>query len=163
MAGGYVCSCCGKPITEDNLGFNYTVPSTLWDLSDEECEDVVVVNTDAVLTTRGFGNYFRVILPVRLDDGRTVTFGVWVEIHTPDEFTRVLDYCREPEDPPSLTFQGTLSNSVAPWQGKTMGATVTSALLEPRKLPRITGGDPPVLEVLNGSWSARDVLASRQH
>lgn len=84
-------------------------------------------------------------------------------IDSPGEFKRILDYCREPEDPPSLTYQGVLSNAVAPWEGKTRGATVTASMRKPFTLPRIIDGDQPVLEVLKGQWSARDVLATRPH
>lgn len=159
----YLCSCCGEPIAEDKLGFNYPLPDAVADLPEEEYNERLGVNTDAVLTVGGYGSYFRVLLPARLDDGRTVTFGVWVRIDSPDEFRRILDYCREPEDPPSLTYQGVLCNAVAPWEGKTLGARVTASMLKVFTLPRIVAGDPPVVEVLNGTWSAREVLASRSH
>src|SRR5262245_43099841 len=140
-AGGHVCSCCGKPIADDNLGFNYVLPDVVADLSDEEYDERLGVNTDAVLTVQGCGSYFRVLLPVRLDDVRTVTLGVWLAIDSPGEFKRILDYCREPEDPPSLTYQGVLSNAVAPWEGKTLGATVTASMRKPFTLPRVIDGD----------------------
>lgn len=61
----------------------------------------------------GIGPFVRALLPIRLTEGHTVRFGVWVAIH-PDDAQEAASVWLEPEYA-DLTLPGYLANRIEPW------------------------------------------------
>ncbi|WP_155349490.1 DUF2199 domain-containing protein [Acrocarpospora pleiomorpha] len=73
------CACCGGPLDPNDRRFNYRLPDPVAELPDEEIESRVAGGPH-VFVVEGMGQFLRVLLPVALDDGRRVTFGVFVAV-----------------------------------------------------------------------------------
>ncbi|MGQ5262850.1 DUF2199 domain-containing protein [Micromonospora sp. ZYX-F-536] len=84
------CFCCGDSLEPGHPAANFQLPDAIAQLDDDELRRLVDTHTYVVLTVQGHGSYLRVILPVPLDDGRTVTFGVWVAV-SEESFYRARD------------------------------------------------------------------------
>jgi hypothetical protein len=80
---------CGGHLDPEHPGFDFPLPHLVAELSEEERAQRVTVDTGVIMITDGVGNFLKVRLPVRLDDGRTVVYLAWVHLQAEvvDEFT----------------------------------------------------------------------------
>nr|WTB29723.1 DUF2199 domain-containing protein [Streptomyces sp. NBC_00830] len=156
---------CGGYLDPDHPGFDFPLPHLVAELSDEERVQRVRVDTGAVMIADGVGNFLKVRLPVRLDDGRTVVYLAWVYLQAEviDEFT---DGVRDK----TLTgqrFEGLLCNAVGPWGEELLRAPVVlggQQLNEDGSIRRsevVASSHPLLGKVLRELWSAEFVLGNR--
>ncbi|QRP45915.1 hypothetical protein [Amycolatopsis sp. FDAARGOS 1241] len=68
------CHCCGKPVSADNLAWDYEWPAPFAELPAAQ----LLLRSESFIRTRDFGSAIRVILAVKLDSGHTSTLGVWL-------------------------------------------------------------------------------------
>ncbi|MET8039868.1 DUF2199 domain-containing protein [Micromonospora sp. NPDC005215] len=152
------CSCCGTPLDPEHAAVNFELPDEIAGIDDDEFQRLVDTHTYVVLTVRGHGSYLRVILPIRIDDGRTATFGVWVAV-SEEDFYRVRDTWAS-ESYSSLRFTGLLTNAIQPWGDQIVGARVEIAVIYPDAIPHVVSSSQPLLrEVLQRPQPTQDVLA----
>jgi hypothetical protein len=64
---GPLCHCCGKPIPEGNLAWDYPVPDPVALLSEEDLAVRVVFRSQPIMSVRELGNFIYVILPVPVE------------------------------------------------------------------------------------------------
>jgi len=113
----------------------------------------------------GVGNFLKVRLPVRLEDGRTVAYLAWVYLQAPviDEFT---DRVRNN----TLTghrFEGLLCNAIGPWGEELLRAPVVLGGQQVNEDGSIRRSDvldsshPLLNKVLREPWPAEFVLGDR--
>lgn len=155
------CACCGEALDPDDPRFDLPLPEPVAALS-EARRQATVEGTEMVLIARGIGNFIKVLLPVRLDDGRTVTYSLWVGLGAP-LMEKVCDLIRA-ENYRNLTFEGLLANGVRPWGDTLLRAHVrVDAVSENGSWYLVVvGSDTPALaEVLAREWPADHVLGSR--
>ncbi len=168
------CQCCGTPLASDHLSWRYPVPDVVAELSEPEASRRIGTFTEAVLVADGLGSFFRALLPVRMDTGRTAVLGIWLKISDAETFYRVMDAGRAGGQAwASLSFEGKVANAVEPWPA-VYGARATAAVPDPRSLPdggddadlavpRIVGTDHPLLSrVLTEQWPQERFLRSRR-
>jgi hypothetical protein len=104
----------------------------------------------------GIGPFCRCLLPVRLDGGYTLHFGVWIAIH-PNELQRAFAIWWTPEYD-RLELHGYLANSLPGWDG--LGSPVHAVVRNPDQTPYITGShDDHLTAVLSHEWPHEEVLA----
>jgi hypothetical protein len=129
-------------------------------LSAEERAAGVVFESRAFIVAEGFGAAARVILPIGLDTGHTVTLGVWVAPHDPDTMART---AREGGAAwVGYTFTGTLLNAVRPWP-ETVHTEITARGLVDGELARVVDAADPLLKrVLTEKWPHQDVVDARR-
>jgi hypothetical protein len=156
---------CGGHLDPDQPGFDFPLPHFVAELSDEERVQRVRVDTGAIMIADGVGNFLKVRLPVRLDDGRTVVYLAWVYLQAEviDEFTaRVRDK--------TLTghrFQGLLCNAVGPWGEELLRAPVVLGGQQANedgsiRCSEVIASSHSLLgKVLRELWSAEFVLGDR--
>ncbi|MEU6239649.1 DUF6348 family protein [Streptomyces sp. NPDC047024] len=161
---GEVCG-CGRHLDPGQPGFAFPLPHLLAELSDEERARRVRADTGPVIIADGIGNFLKVRLPVRLEDGRTVVYRVWVYLHAPviNEFTE-----RVHEDRLSgHRFEGLLCNAVGPWGEELLRAPVVLGGQRVNedgsiRIPEVLESSHPLLnKVLRESWPAEFVLDDR--
>lgn len=156
---------CGGHVDPDRPGFDFPLPHLIAELSDEERVQRVKVDTGAIMIADGVGNFLKVRLPVRLDDGRTVVYLVWVYLQA-----SVLDELTDRVHDKTLAghrFEGLLCNAVDPWGEELLRAPVVlggQQVNEDGSIRRsevVASSDPLLGEVLREVWPAEFVLGDR--
>jgi hypothetical protein len=113
-------------------------------------------DSSVMMQAPGVGPFCRCILPVHLDGGYTLHFGVWVAIH-PDELQRVFAIWWTP-DYERLEFDAFLANSLPGWGG--LGSPVRAAVRNTDHTPYvIESADANLASVLQQTWPHEEVLA----
>jgi hypothetical protein len=113
--------------------------------------------SDPLLQVQGVGAFVRVMLPIRLTDGHSLTFGTWLAIN-PSELPSVWERW-ETDTYPSIVLEGYLANAIAPWGRSVFGAPATATVREPTQNPYITATTQTALaEVIEREWPYREVL-----
>lgn len=98
---------------------------------------------------QGISPFVRTLLPVRLTDGHSLRFGVWIAIH-PDEFQRTVSVWNAPEYS-ELKFSGYPANRIEPWS--LFATPVNLAVLNPDQTPYCVSSPNEELEaVLTKEW-----------
>ena len=167
------CQCCGTPLAADHLAWRYPVPDVIAKLSERDRARRIETATEAVLVADGLGAFFRALLPIRMDTGRSATLGVWLKIGDAETFYRVMDAGRAGGEAwASLSFEGNLANAVEPWP-EVYRAAATAAVPaqetlpggaadESLAVPRIVRSDHPQLSrLLTEQWPQAQFLESR--
>ncbi|GAB3873414.1 hypothetical protein GCM10029964_013630 [Kibdelosporangium lantanae] len=158
---GNVCYCCGVELGPDNLAWNYELPQVFAGATADELADAFDFRSDAFLVTRRYGVAIRVILPIRLDNDRTATLGVWMSLEGEDA-NRVNAAARDGGEAwIGCTFTGQLLNEVRPWP-ETCYARITALASEDRTLARVVDSEDPVVKrMLTETWPHREFLRER--
>jgi hypothetical protein len=109
-----------------------------------------------MMQVSGLGAFVRVLLPVRLTEGHTVTFGVWLAID-PRELESVYGAWWKPEYR-ELRLTGRLANIIPPWG--MLAAPVATVVRDAEQTPYCDRSDDPLLDrVLHDEW-AHDLVLS---
>lgn len=112
-------------------------------------------NSSVMMQVPGVGPFCRALLPVQLDGGYSVHFGVWVAIH-PDDLQRAFTVWWESEYV-DLVLDGLLGNGLPGWG--CLGAPVRLAVRDPDHTPYVvSSSDRTLSDVLLRRWSHDDVL-----
>lgn len=112
-------------------------------------------NVSVMMQVPGVGPFCRCLLPVHLDGGYTLHFGVWVAIH-PDELQRAFAIWWSPEYQ-TLELDGYLANALPEWGG--LGSPVHAAVVQLEHTPYVIGSaDPGLAHVLAHQWPHEEVL-----
>ncbi|MER8182351.1 DUF6348 family protein [Kitasatospora sp. NPDC094015] len=163
-AHGAACGCCGN-LDPEQPGFDLAWPHPVAELPEEERARRVTADTGAIMIVDGVGNFLKVRLPVRLEDGRTVVYLVWALLQ-PRVFEDFIDRVRDDR----LTghrFEGLLANGVSPWGEELLRAPVVLGGQQVDedgsiRRPEVLESDQPLLaEVLRKRWPAEFVLGDR--
>lgn len=158
-----MCHCCGKPVPEGNLAWDYLEPDPLAFLSDEERERRLGFQTPQVTGVKGLGNFIRVILPVPVEHDREATFGVWLVIPGLREWRRVMKAATQGGEAWAGTrFAGRLVTAVQPWP-EVFGSWAQALVPGPDKVPLLVRGAAPELaRVLTSVWPEEAILSARE-
>jgi hypothetical protein len=117
-------------------------------MSHEKPESSVMLQVPMV------GAFVRSLLPVHLEDGFIVTFGVWIAI-LPDDLSQAHAVWWMPEYS-DLVLHGSLANALPRWGF--LGAPVVSRVLDVEHTPYVTeSSDDGLASVLRDDWP-HDVL-----
>ncbi|HVQ88768.1 MAG TPA: hypothetical protein VMT88_11380 [Actinomycetes bacterium] len=136
------------------------VPDPVLALPDQERTDGIWLShrdpsSSVMMMVPELGAFVRVLLPVHLTDGYTVTFGAWLGVH-PDELHRAFGVWWEPEYS-DLALEGRLANALPKWG--LLAVPAVAAVQNPDETPYIVGSsDPTLTRVLTDEWPHRDIL-----
>ena len=105
----------------------------------------------------GAGSFVRALLPVRLTEGFSATFGVWLQV-SEDDLRAAFEVFWSP-DYPDLQLDGFLANAIEPWD--VLGAPVRASVRDPDALPYCTTSDHPTLrQVMTQEWPHSPIFAA---
>lgn len=165
-AHGAACTCdCGGRLDAEHPGFELAMPHLLAELSEEERRERVLAETDAMIIAKDVGNFLKVRLPIRLDDGRTVVYLAWVYLKA-----AVIDDFVQRAENGTLNghrFEGLLCNAIDPWGEDVLRAPVVlggQRINEDdsvRLSEVLESSDPLLNKVLTETWPAAYVLGDR--
>jgi len=156
---------CGGRLDPEHPGFALALPYLVEELSVEERERRVRVDTGAMMVVDGVGNFLKVRLPIQLEDGRTLVYLAWVYLEA-----AVIEEVVRHVHAGTLTghrFEGMFCNAIDPWGEDLLRAPVTLQGRPPTApgsvgIPDIVDTDHRVLKnVLRKSWPAEVVLGAK--
>lgn len=161
-AVGAVCHCCGKPVPEGSLAWDYPAPDPVALLSGEDLAGRVVFRSQRVMSVRGLGNFIYIILPVRVEHDREAAFGIWLSVPGPREWERVMEAGRRGGDSWGGTrFAGRVVTAVQPWP-EVFGAWAQALVPGPDQAPRLVHSHDRLLaRVLAASWPEDTIRSGR--
>lgn len=157
------CELCGRSIEEHNRHVRFRLPDPVLHLPDQErtagtwlCGDDNPARA-VLMQVPEVGAFVRVLVPVHLTGGYTVTFGAWLGVH-PEDLRRAFEVWWEPNYS-SLTLDGRLANALPIWGLLT--APAHAAVIDADASPYVVGSsDPAFAAVLAEQWPHDDLLAA---
>ena len=101
------------------------------------------------------GAFVRVLLPIRLTGGFSLTYGLWLEV-SPDDLRSAFNLWLDPAYA-DLQLKGRLGNPVLPWG--LLGAPVVTVVRDPDHTPYCaSSSDETLNRVLTEEWDHELVL-----
>ncbi len=95
------------------------------------------------------GAFVRALLPVKLTEGHTVTFGVWLAVH-PNDLKPAFGIWRDPACE-HRHLDAWLANAIPPWG--MLACPIEAAVRDPSQAPScVCSPDETVNRVLAGEW-----------
>ncbi|MBT2512861.1 DUF2199 domain-containing protein [Arthrobacter sp. ISL-30] len=152
---------CGLPATEHERDVRFRLPDPVLDSPEQHLvEGSWLSNPDPNVATLmqipGISPFVRALLPVRLDGGHMLRYGVWIAIH-PDDIQRAASIWNQPEYS-ELKLTGYLANRIEPWG--VFAVPVDLAVLDPDHTPYcVSSPDHELSDVLTKEWP-HSILAS---
>ena len=156
--GGRSCPTCGRPIDEHDQHVRLVLPDPVLRIPEPELAERTW-GVDPLLQVEGVGAFVRVLLPLRLLNGFSLTLGTWLAIDPRRmrevwELWQTAAYAR-------LVLEGYLANAIPPWGDKVLGSPATAAVRDAAALPYVERSEDLILrEVLENEWPHEDILAA---
>ena len=114
---------------------------------------------DVLTQVEGVGAFVRVLIPIRLIGGYTVTYGAWLDVH-PKDLRHAWEVWLTPEYA-ALRLAGFLANGLPPWETDTYGKAVAAVVLDADKVPyAVESSDEFMRHVLQDEWPHDLVLGA---
>jgi hypothetical protein len=82
-----VCTLCGRPTNEHDRHIRFRLPEPVLDIPEAKRATRTWGN-GVLMQVEGVGAFVRILVPVHLTGGYTVTFGAWLGVH-PDDLPHV--------------------------------------------------------------------------
>ncbi|MFC9690110.1 DUF2199 domain-containing protein [Kribbella sp. NPDC056951] len=156
---GKTCS-CGRAVDGANPNVRFVLPDPVLELPEREGTPGTwmshgTARESVMMQVPGAGPFVRVLLPIQLDRGHTLTYGVWLAV-SPDDLQRTFAVWWEPEYA-DLRLDGLLANAIHPWG--LLYTPVTATVRDPEETPYLTGSPDPLLaRVLTETWVHDEVV-----
>ncbi len=156
------CPSCGRLLDLHNRHVRFTLPDPVLDAPGKETTPGTWIShgnarDSAMMQVPNVGAFVRALLPIKLTEGHTVTFGVWLAVD-PRELRSVFDVWWEPEYR-DLRLTGRLANTIPPWG--MLAAPVETVVRDPDETPYCESSEDPQLDrVLRGEWPHDLVLTA---
>jgi hypothetical protein len=114
---------------------------------------------DTLMQVQGVGAFVRVLVPVHLTGGYTVTFGAWLGVH-PDDLKRAYELWWTDEYS-ALKLEGRLANMLPPWESETYTRPLTARTRNVDEAPYAQSSTDAFMQrVLTDEWPHEFVLAA---
>ena len=114
---------------------------------------------DVLMQVQGVGAFVRVLVPVKLTGGYSVTFGPWLSV-TPDDLRHAYEIWWQPEYA-SLWLRGALANMLPGWEAETYVKPLDAAVLDRDAVPyAVASTDAFMHRLLCDEWPHEAVLAA---
>lgn len=112
-------------------------------------------NQSVMMMVPTVGTFVRVLLPVQLTGGYTVTFGAWLGVH-PDDLQRAFSVWTAPEYV-DLRLEGRLANALPAWD--VFAVPAEAVVRDPEETPYIVHSSDELLNrVLTEAWPHEKIL-----
>jgi hypothetical protein len=154
------CPTCGRPLDAHDRQVRFRLPDPVLALPDQErTEGTWLSDADAngsvMMQVPDLGAFVRVLLPVHLSGGYSVTFGTWLGVD-PAELRRAASIWWKPEYA-GLELDGRLANALPGWG--LLAAPAHAAVVDPDATPYIISStDHEFNHVLLDEWPHEDIL-----
>jgi hypothetical protein len=152
-----ICPSCGRPLDAHDRNVRLLLPDPVLAVPESERADRTW-GADAMMQVQGIGAFIRVLLPIHLSGGFSLTVGTWLAID-PATLPGVWASWETPAYA-SLTLEGFLANRIPPWGDDVLGASATAAVRDPEQYPYVVSSQQATLEaVLTTEWPHAEILS----
>ena len=149
---------CGRPIDEHNRHVRMILPDRVLDIAESE-RAKRTWGHDPLLQVQGVGAFVRVLLPVRLSGGFTLTLGTWLAVD-PTRLGEVWELWWT-DAYAGLVLDGYLANAIPPWGDALLGSLATAVVRDPTQVPYVERSEREILQrVLLTEWPHEEILAA---
>ena len=150
------CPSCGRALDEHDRHIRFGVPEPV--LSVPEAERAARTwGNDVMMRVEGVGGFVRILIPVKLSGGYTVTYGAWLSVDS-DDLRRAWEVWTDPSYA-ELSLSGILANMLPGWESETYTKPVNAAVLNVEHVPyAIDSTDEFMRRVLQNEWPHEVVL-----
>lgn len=156
MMTAAACPTCGRPIDEHNRHVRFVLPDPVLAVPAAERESRTW-GVDPLIQVQGVGAFVRVLLPIRMTGGFSLTVGTWLAID-PARLRTVWEQWETPEYV-AIELDGYLANTIPPWGASVLGAPCTAVVRDPSQFPYVRASSHPDLKaVLGNEWQHIDIL-----
>ncbi|WP_213450264.1 DUF2199 domain-containing protein [Rhizomonospora bruguierae] len=156
------CPSCGRALDAHNPHVRFTLPDAVLDAPAKDRTPGTwmshpTARESVMMRVPDIGAFVRALLPIRLTEGHTITFGVWLAVD-PGELQSIIAVWWEPEYR-HLRLTGRLANAVPPWG--MLAAPVEAVVRDTDQTPYCDASEDPQLDrVLRDEWPHDLVLAA---
>src|SRR5215216_4619924 len=145
------CLHCGRPLDEHDRHIRFKLPEPVLDIPKEERQPRTWGN-DVLMQVKDLGSFVRILIPVKLTGGYTVTFSGWLSVQS-DDLRRAWEVWTDEELYPQLRLKGVLANMLPSWESETYIKPLETAVLNPEHTPyAVDSSDDFMRRVLQDEW-----------
>lgn len=150
------CPTCGRPLDEHKRHLRFRLPEPVLEVPESERGDRTWGN-DVLMQVRDVGAFVRVMVPIRLTGGYTVTYGAWLSV-PPADLRHAWEVWWTPVYAgPQLT--GVLANMLPLWEQETYAKPLSAAVRDAESAPYAADSSDPFLRrVLQEEWPHGPIL-----
>ena len=154
-----ICNSCGRPLDDHNRHIRFGLPEPL--LSIPEAERAALTwGNDVLMQVRGVGGFVRILIPVKLSGGYTVTYGAWLSVASED-LHKAWEVWNDNSLYQQLRISGILANMLPGWESETYIKPVETAVLNVEHTPyAVDSPDDFMRSVIQAEWPHEVVLAA---
>ena len=150
-----ICPDCGRPIAEHDRHVRFALPDPVLEIPPADRADRTW-GKDPIIQVQGVGAFVRVLLPIGLTAGYTLTVGTWLGID-PSELRSVWERW-ETDEYAALRLDGGLANAIPPWGKVLLAAPATATVREQTLNPYISASDDALLaQVIGAQWPHAEI------
>jgi hypothetical protein len=150
------CPSCGRPLNEHDRHIRFKLPQPVVEVPESERR---TWGNDALMAVKDLGSFVRILVPVKLTGGYSVTYGAWLSIH-PDDLRRAWEVWHEPSYA-NLRLKGYLANMLPGWEDLTYTKPLETAVLNAEQTPyAVDSPDEFMRRVIKNEWPHESVLAA---
>ena len=150
------CQTCGRPLDEHDRNIRLVLSDPVLDVPESERANKMW-GGDTLLQLDGVGAFVRVLLPIQLSGGYSLTIGTWLAID-PVQLPHVWEVWNT-DRYSDLALDGNLANGIEPWGKSLLGAPAGAEVRDQDQLPWLTSSVHPELRrVLSDEWPHEQIL-----
>ena len=151
------CPNCGRPLDEHDRHIRFKLPEPVLAIPKEEREPRTWGN-DVLMQVQQLGNFVRILVPVKLSGGYTVTYGAWLAV-APADLHHAWEVWTDKDAYPQLRLNGYLANMLPGWEDESYTKPLETAVLNPEHTPyAVDSPDEFMRRVLHDEWPHEVVL-----
>ena len=153
-----LCPSCGRPLDDHNRHIRFGVPEPVLDVPESE-RAARTWGNDVLMQVRDVGSFVRILVPVKLTGGYTVTYGAWLSVR-PEDLRHAWEQWWAPTYG-SLRLNGLLANMLPGWESESYVKPLEAAVLDVEQVPyAVDSTDKFMRHVLQDEWPHEAVLAA---
>lgn len=144
---------------EHNRHVRFKLPEPVLEIPKEE-RPARTWGNDVLMAVRDLGSFVRILIPIKLSGGYTVTYSAWLSV-PPDDLRHAWEVWTDNEKYPQLRLRGFLANMLPVWEDDTYTKPLETAVIDPDHTPyAIDSPDDFMHRVLHNEWPHELVLAA---
>lgn len=153
------CPNCGRPLDEHNRHIRFGVPEPVLSIPEKE-RPALTWGNDVLMRVEGIGGFVRILVPVKLSGGYTVTYGAWLSVEYAD-LRRAWEVWKDDSRYQQLRLTGVLANMLPAWEEETYVKPLEAAVLNVEHTPyAVDSTDEFMRRVLQDEWPHELVLSA---
>ena len=153
------CPKCGRPLEEHNRHIRFGVPEPILSIPEKE-RAALTWGNDVLMRVEGVGGFVRILIPVKLTGGYTVTYGAWLSVEYAD-LRRAWEVWQDDSSYEQLRLSGVLANMLPGWENETYVKPLEAAVIDVQHTPyAIDSPDDFMRRVIKDEWPHDVVLAA---